>query len=209
MAQILSFIRNVVAQLGTVILFWALFWTAGLKAAIAGSIAFILIDGARRLIRRTGFPPLYLLTSGLTIGFGAIDLYAKTPFMIKYEAVITNLVIAGALTLGARGEKAMFQELAEQQAKEAFPDRADIRLFFKLMTLVWAGYFVMRAGIFLWVGAVMPIERALVVRQIIGYASLAGMMLLSFQGERIFAWLGRLGVLPAGEPPAEPIEPGS
>ena len=159
MRRILGFLRVLVAQLGTVILFWTLLWTFGLKVAIAGSIVFVLIDGTRRVIFRAGFPALYLLTSGLTIIFGAIDLYSQTPFMIKYEAVITNLVVAGVFAWGARGEKAMFQEIAEEQTNEKFPDRADIRFFFKLLTWIWAGYFLVRAGVYLWLGAILPIER--------------------------------------------------
>jgi uncharacterized membrane protein len=206
MRKVFEFLRVLVAQLGTLILFWTLLWIFGLKVAIAGSIVFVLVDGTRRILFRAGFPALYLLTSGLTIIFGAIDLYAETPFMIKYEAVITNLVVAGVFAWGARGEKAMFQEIAEEQSNEAFPDRADIRYFFKLMTLVWAVYFVIRAGVYLWLGTIMPMERLLTIRPIIGFASMGCMLALSFQGQRLFDLLARRGFLPVVvEPAAEAL----
>ncbi len=200
MKEILTAVRGIAAQLATVILFWTLLWLFGLKVAIAASIVFVVIDSTRRLITRAGFPALYLLTSGLTLVFGAIDLYSKTPFMIKYEAVITNLVIAVTFALGTRGEKSMIQKVAEQQVKEGFPDRADIRAFFKLMTWAWALYFVLRATLYFWMGQVMPIERVLQIRPIIGFASLAVMMVLSFfLGEKLFHLAQRLGLVPRVE----------
>ena len=46
--------------------------------------------------------------------FGSIDLFAQTPFMLKYEAVITNIVTGIAFVAGARGAKPMLQEIAER-----------------------------------------------------------------------------------------------
>jgi intracellular septation protein A len=196
MNRLLSFLRMLVTQFGTLILFWSLLWIFGLKVAIAGSIVFVVIDGVRRIVTHAGFPAIYLLTSGLTLVFGSIDLYSQTPFMIKYEAVITNLVLAGVFAFGARGRKSMLQDIAEQQSGEAFEDRADIRYFLKLMTWMWAGYFVFRAGLYLWLGEIMPMERLLTIRPIIGFVTLGGMMLLSFQGQRLFALMEKWGMLP-------------
>jgi intracellular septation protein A len=104
---------------GGMIVFYALLYTLGLKAAIGGTILFVIADAIRRHRSGLGFPRIYVLTSALALVFGAIDLLAATPFMIQWEAVITSLFLAGMFGLGARG-KSMLQELVEQRQGESF-----------------------------------------------------------------------------------------
>jgi intracellular septation protein A len=202
MTRVLSVLRFIVTQFGTMVVFYALLYGFGLKLAIAGSVGFVVVDGVRRHIQGVGFPKLFVLTSVLTFVFGGIDLMAQTPFMIQYEAVVTSLVVAVSFAYGAQGAKPMLQEIAEQRTKEVFPDRADIRAFFKLLTLFWAGYFLVRAVVYLWIGATLPIELAMEIRPILGTASLLVMFAISFQGKRLFALCQRLGLLPMVDAPA-------
>jgi intracellular septation protein A len=205
MARVLSVLRFILDQFGTMAAFYLLLYTLGLKAAIAGSIVFVIIDGIRRHRQGIGFPKLYILTSVLTFVFGGIDLMSKTPFMIKYEAVITSLIVAGFFGSTVFGPRPMLQELAEQRMSEAFPDRADVRAFFRILTLMWVVYFVVRAAAYLWIGEALPIEQAMAIRPFIGTPSLLLMTVISFQGRHLFALLKRLGLLPAVEeavPPA-------
>jgi intracellular septation protein A len=90
--RVIAVVAWVIAGFGPLIAFWGLDLTLGLKAAIAGSVVCIIIDSLWRWWRRLEFSRLYVLISGLTVGFGAIDLVSNTPFMLKYEAVITNVV---------------------------------------------------------------------------------------------------------------------
>jgi intracellular septation protein A len=197
MRRVLNALRFIVEQLGTLILFYLLLYSLGLKAAIAGALVFVVADGARRHIWKVGFPKLYILVSALTFIFGGIDLLSATPFMIKYEAVITSLVIAATFAFDAAGAKPMVQEIAEQQSKQSFPDRPDVRAFFKLLTIAWASYFFIRAIAYFWIGEVWPIERVMAVRPILGSASLLAMIAISTQGRRLFMLCRRLGLLPA------------
>ena len=73
-----------------------------------------------------------------------------------------------------------------------------MRHFFRLFTLFWAGYFFVRAGVYLWLGLTLPLQQALAVRAVIGTASLAGMIGLSFMGRRLFFFCRWLGLLPEG-----------
>jgi intracellular septation protein A len=199
MTRLLSVLRFILEQFGTMAVFYALLYTLGLKAAIAGSIVFVAVDAVRRHRFGIGFPRLYILTSVLTFLFGGIDLMSQTPFMIKYEAVITSLIVAASFAWTLFGDRPMLQELAEQQTRESFPDRADVRAFFRILTLLWIGYFVLRAIVYFWIGATLPIERAMEIRPFIGTPSLLVMMAISFQGRRLFLLLYRLGLLPAVE----------
>ncbi len=189
-------LRSGLLEFGPLLIFWILLWTVDLKIAIGVGVACMLADAAYRRWRGLPITRLYLLSSGLTLLFGCIDLFAQTPFMLKYEDVITSTVIATALAWGARGEKSMIQGLVEQQQGDAFEDGADIRRFFKLFTLLWAGYFLLKAAVYLWLGEILPIEEALTVRPVIGMASLGVMLLLSFRAQWLFDFALKLGLLP-------------
>jgi hypothetical protein len=197
---VLGALRWVAADFGPLLIFWALDLSLGIKVAIAGSVLFIIGDGLRRWRRGLAFTRIYLLTSVLTVVFGGVDLLSATPFMLKYEAVITNAFTGLAFLTGARGSRPLVLELAEQRQGFAFPQRADIVRFFQLFTLLWAGYFVVKAGFYLGVAAMMPMQRAMMVRSIVGSASMAVMVALSVtQGRRLFRlcqWLGWLPSVP-------------
>jgi intracellular septation protein A len=199
-ARVLGFLRYVIMEFGALIVFWVGLYFLGIKPAIAAIIAFILLDALYRWRARKSVTRIYVLTSTLAVVFGAIDLNAATPFMIKYEAVITNMVTGIFFVLGARGEKSIIQEMAERRQQGTFPDRSDVRHFFRLFTLFWASYFFIKAAVYLWLGLILPLERALAHRLLIGNASLAAMLALSFLGGRRLFFLCRwLGLLPKVE----------
>ena len=192
-----STLRVLGQELGGLILFWIVLWRFGLKPAIAAALLFVLIDGARRLIGGIGFPKVWILSNGLALAFGLIDLRAATPFMIRYEAVVTNLITGVVFLVGAFGRKPMIQEIAEERQGGPFEDGLDLRPFFKAFTLVWAGYFFVKALAYVWLVRSMPLEHALAVRSIAGTASFVVMLLISFQGRRIYALSRRWKLLPA------------
>ena len=187
------------AEFGPLIVFLALSATVGLKAAIAGAVAATLIDAGWRLWRGRAFTRLYLLTTTLTLGFGAIDLWAATPFLIVYEAPVTNVLTGVAFVVGAFGERPLLLEIAQARSTERLPATAEMRRFFRLFTLIWAGYFFLKAGGYVWLAATMPMARAIALRSLLGGLSLAAMSLVSMtQGKRLFFLFRRWGWLGAG-----------
>ena len=207
-------LRWLIADFGPLITFWILGLSFGIRVAIAGSVLFIIADSLWRWRRGLPFTRLYLLTATLTVVFGSIDLLAVTPFMLQYEAVITNAFTGLAFIVGARGPRPMLQELAEQRQGAPFPNRRDITRFFAIFTLLWAAYFFAKAAAYLAVGLTMPLGQAIAVRSVAGGASLALMIVLSVtQGRRLFAVCQRLGLLPPASDgqnqaaPAGPAEP--
>jgi intracellular septation protein A len=201
---VLQFVRYVVMEFGALIVFWIGLYSFGIKPAIAATVVFVILDGLYRWRQRIGVTRVYLLSSTLAIVFGAIDLYAANPFMIKYEAVVTNTAVGLFFVAGARGEKSLIQEVAERRNRgEPYPDRADVRQFFRLFTLFWAAYFFLKAGVYLWLGLTLPLEQALALRTAIGGVSLAAMMGLSILGGRqLFFFCRWLGLLPEVGPVA-------
>ena len=197
MQRIVSILRFGLTEFGPLIGFWVLAAAFGTKVAIAGAVVIIVVDAVWRMRRGHRFTRLYLLTSGLTLIFGGIDLVSETPFMLTYEAVITNTVTGIAFVLGAYGEKPMIQEIAEQREGQPFPERADIRRFFELFTLAWAAYFFVKALFYLWTAWTFPMLEAMALRSVIGSASLALMIAISVtQGRRLFDFCSNRGLLP-------------
>lgn len=200
LSRIGSRLRFVFSEFGPLIVFWVLLLTLGIKVAIAGSVIFIIADALWHIRRKIAMTRLYIFSSMLTVMFGVIDLFAVTPFMLKYESVVTNAATGAAFVIGARGSKPMLQELAEKQSRMSFPQGADVRRFFQLFTLFWAAYFFVKAAFYYWLGAILPLTEAMAVRSIAGGTSLVLMIALSVsQGRRLFLLCRQLGLLPVVE----------
>jgi intracellular septation protein A len=201
MSKLIAAARFALAEFGPLIVFWLLAATLGVKPAILGSILFIVADAAWRWRKRLPFTRLYLLTSGLTLVFGLVDLASTSPVMFKYEAAVTNLATGLAFVAGALGEKPIIQEVAEQRGS-TFPATPEVRGFFRLFTLVWAGYFFLKAAFYVWMVWTLPMLEAMALRSAIGSVTLGLMIALSLtQGRRLFFLCRRLGLLPKPEAP--------
>jgi intracellular septation protein A len=203
MSRLSAVVRFALAEFGPLIVFWTLAAALGAKPAILGSILFILADAAWRRRKRLTFTRLYVLVSALTLVFGLIDLASTSPFMLKYEAAVSNAATAIMFVIGALGEKPILQEAAEQRG-HSFVVTEEIRAFFRLFTLVWAAYFFLKAAVFAWMAWTMPMLEAMALRSVGGGVSLGLMIAVSVtQGRRLFFLCRRLGLLPK---PAERAE---
>jgi intracellular septation protein A len=204
MTKLAAVARFALAEFGPLIVFWLLTLAFGVKPAILGSIVFILADAVWRWRKRLTFTRLYLLISALTLIFGFVDLVATSPFMLKYEATVSNVATGIAFVVGALGEKPIIQEVAEQRGQN-FVATDETRAFFRLFTLVWAAYFFLKAVLFAWMAWTMPMLEAMALRSVIGGVSLGLMIAVSTtQGRRLFFLCRRFGLLPK----ATPAEPG-
>ena len=197
----MALLRFALAEFGPLLAFWALLFGFGLKPAIAGSLAVLVLGAAWKLWRRQPFTRVYLIVSVLTLAFGAVDLWVATPFLLVYEAPITNALTGAAFVFGAFGEKPMLQEIAEARQGLVAPPTQEVRRFFRLFTLVWAAYFLLKAAGYIWLAAALPLTQALALRSVLGGVSLAIMTALSVtQGRRLFFLCRRLGLLRVREP---------
>ena len=202
MSKLAAVARFALAEFGPLIVFWLLVLAFGVKPAILGSIGFIIADAVWRWRKGLKFTRLYLLVSALTLVFGFVDLVATSPFMLKYEAAVSNVVTGIAFAVGALGEKPIIQEVAEQRG-ESFVATDEIRTFFRLFTLVWAAYFFLKAILFVRMAWTMPMLEAMALRSAIGGVSLGLMIAISVtQGRRLFFLCRRFGLLPKATPAA-------
>jgi intracellular septation protein A len=202
-ARILPVLFHVAENMAPLIAFVALSRLVSLKAAIAGAIAIALLDGIRRFVFKIPYNRLALLAAIMTVGFGLVDLFSRTPFMLHYEGVITNFLIGVAFAYSALGRKSLIQVLAEKRRKSAFTDRPDLRRFFEILTFAWAGYFFLKSGLYLYLGLTLPLERAVELRALWGTVSLGVMIGLTvLLGRPLFRALARHGMLPGESGPS-------
>lgn len=204
--RLANILAMILREFGGLVLFVVVNAYAGLKAAIVVVLAFVLIDGLRHAIQRTPVSKLWLVSNGLALVFGAIDLHAANPFMLRYEASISNLVTGIAFAIGAFGVKPMIQQIAEdRQGHEFAPDRPDLRAFFRAFTLVWAEYFLIKAGVYLWLANTLSFNQAMGLRSLIGSGSFFVMLAISYRGRAIREFCVRRGMFV----PARGTEPSS
>ena len=192
LAKVLAMIMR---ELGGLVLFLVVNAYVGLRPAIAVTLGFVVVDGLRHAIQRSPVSKLWLVSNGLALVFGVIDLHAANPFMLRYEAPISNLVTGIAFAIGAFGAKPIIQQIAEDRQGHAFPpDRPDLRAFFRAFTLVWAGYFLIKAGIYLWLAQTMSFDQAIGLRSLIGSGSFFLMLAISYRGHAIRDFCVRRGL---------------
>jgi intracellular septation protein A len=207
MSKLMAVARFAAAEFGPLIVFWTLVATLGVKPAILGSILFIAGDALWRWRKRLKFTRLYLLVSALTLVFGFIDLVSTSPFMLKYEAAVSNAATGIAFVISALGQKPIIQEAAELRG-HSFVGTEEIRAFFRLFTFVWAAYFFLKAALFVWMAWTMPMLEAMALRSVIGGISLGLMIVVSVtQGRQLFFLCRSLGLLPKPEPAPEAPAP--
>lgn len=192
MRRMVSWFLGLLPTLGGLVLYWAALLMFGVKPAIAVAIVFVLMDGGRRFLARQPFPPIWLIGNGGAIVFGFIDLYARTPFMIRYEGVVLNLVWAVAFAIGAFGREPLVLRFARSRAPD-IPDRPEVIRFFRTFTMAWCLFFVIRAATLLWIMHRFALAEAIAIRAAFSWISMGGMLLVSFHGRRVFDLCRGLG----------------
>nr|WP_298798425.1 septation protein IspZ [uncultured Acetobacter sp.] len=180
---------------GALILYWLVFLTFGIKPAIAVTLVFIVAEIIWRMATHRPFPVLWWFSNTMALVFGAVDLYANTPFMLRYEASVSNLITAAFFAAGAVGEEPLILRFAmhSKNGNTIPKDKPEVIQFFRAFTLLWAAYFVARAGAYLWIMNAFPLPKALMLRTVISWGSLGVMALISMKGRRVFALCQRFG----------------
>ncbi|MBV1833457.1 hypothetical protein [Novacetimonas pomaceti] len=186
-------------EAGGIIIFAVLASMGCTRLAIAATVAFVAFDAMRRVRGHLGMPRLWVLSNGLALVLGVVDLSCATPFLFRYESVFTNIVLAAAFALGAFGRKSIVQTIVEErQGMPISSDRVGLLAFFRAFTLLWSGYFMLKAMAYLWMAVYLTPERALAIRGTLGTGSLVAMILLGQRGADVFRLCRRMGVFRQG-----------
>ncbi|MBK7962665.1 MAG: hypothetical protein IPK04_16610 [Bdellovibrionales bacterium] len=94
--------------------------------------------------------------------------------------------------------KPLIQQFAEQQGRTLKEQSIDKTFFFRLLTMVWTFYFILKAILYLWINLNSDLEQGLIVRTIIGNVSFGTMLFVSIGLARpIWNLLVKLKVMPS------------
>ncbi len=192
MGRIRALLGTALFDFGGIAVFYALLATLGLRAAIIGTLAFVPLDAVRRLALGIGFPRLYILTTGLVLVFGLIDVFSKQPFMLRYEGAATEGIVGIAFWFGSRGRSIIEELVLQQQPDLAFPNR---QRFFQLVTRSWSIYFLCMACLYVWVGQNFSLVHAVAIRQVASLAGALSMAVFSFNRRLAHGLFERLGLM--------------
>jgi intracellular septation protein A len=178
------------------------FW--GLKTAIAVSLVFTVAEIIHYKIAKKEITTFFKFSVVMTFVFGALDLTLENAFFYKIEATVTNLFTAFFFGITLIQPKPLIQQFAEQQGRTSKDQSVDKTFFFRLLTMVWTFYFVLKAALYLWINLNSDIEQGLIVRTIIGNVSFAIMLFVSIGLARpIWNLLVKLKWMPSSRVTAE------
>ncbi len=184
-------------------LFWlflsAVGFAAGLWAALAWSGAAIGL----RLARRDRVPTVLLLTTALLVVRTVVGLATGSAFLYFVQPTAQNFVVALALLATLRFDRPLLAKLADDFC--AFPigltGHPSVRLFFRRVSLLWAGVFLVNGGVTLAVLATQAVGDYLIVSTAGSYSMVvAGTAVSLWWFRRALARHGirlRLGAAPA------------
>nr|WP_298796847.1 hypothetical protein [uncultured Acetobacter sp.] len=191
-----SMLKNLVLEVGGLLLFWGLSALGWGRYATMAALAFVVVDAVRRWRNKLGFPRVWCLFNGLVLALALPDFVLTQQTLERYEPILTNLAIALMFAIGALGKKPLIQEIAEQRQGAEFPDnRQDLLRFFRVYTWVWAAYFLLRVAFHIALAETVSDGRMHSIEDIVGPLSLVGMIALSFFGARIFRLAVRMGII--------------
>lgn len=182
MKRIRDFLKWLLLNFGPLIVFFVVKNTAGLKPAIAATIAWSIGEftyvAAWKREKPTQF---FYFTMGTTLLFGWIDLYSDIPFLFRYEAVLTNILTGIYFGATVFVGKPLIQEFAETTNTEDVKTLG-AKIYLRYLTVVWAGYFFVKALIYFYLAhSDLSLEQVTVIRSVLGPVSFVAML----GGERI------------------------
>ena len=146
-------------------LFWLLLscvgFTAGLWAALGWSVFAIAV----RLARRQRVPAVLLLMSALLVVRTVVGLMTGSAFLYFLQPTAQNFAIAAALLVTLALDRPLLAKLADDFC--AFPadltGHPSVQRFFRRVSLLWAGVFLVNGGMTLAVLATRALTDFLVV----------------------------------------------
>jgi intracellular septation protein A len=199
MSKARSFLGWLLQSFGPLIVFLVTKRFFGLRPAIALTLVWTLAELSYLLAWRRERPTAFFwFSAGITLVFGALDLYADAPVFFRYEAVLTNLLVGLYFGATVFAGKPLIQEFAEK-AGTASLDRPGAREYLRLLTVAWAAFFFAKAALYLYLAeSGLSFEEATAVRSVVGPVGFAVML----GGERVLRPLLLRGLRAVGWLPA-------
>ncbi len=200
--KLLGALRYSFSNFGPIISFYVVnhFW--GLRPAVLSSLVCIVIEVADKYWHKKHLTLFFKFCAATALVFGGIDLYLQKSVFFKYEAALTNLFTAAFFGSTLFGEKTIILQFAESRIKASGHEvTSDQVTFFRLFTMLWTGYFVIKSGVYVWIAHRYGLEKGLIIRAIVGNVSLYALIGISMFGAKpIFMAFKKWGLLSPSKP---------
>lgn len=167
---------------GPVLVFFAADHFFSLKVAILSTIIFTLGDVIYQKVKKQKITKFYWFIVTITLVFGCIDLYLKESVFLKYEAGLTNFIFGIYFSFGAFAKKTFLEEFVEKSGKLPEPRPPNLTDFFKIMTGLWAIYFLVKAVVYTYLATKSTIQEMLGIRAVVGNVSMIVMAFIASFG---------------------------
>ena len=201
MKTLLATLVWIARDFGPLVAFWVANRFLGFVPALALSMAWALVDVVLLKARKKEISAFLKFSIGVTILFGGVDIWMRGPFLVRYEAVMTNVATGVFFAMTLRRDRTIIQEFAERRATAkgtAIPITPDTLQYFRLCTWTWTIYFFVKAVFYAWTGWRYGLARAFAIRVVVGNATFYGLLFVSiFLARPIILALRRLKLAPS------------
>jgi intracellular septation protein A len=208
MPYALRALLGLLLEFGPLLAFWIANACFGLFAGIAASVAIAITSAVIRYLRHEKLGRIFWFSLGMTIVFGAADLLLRQPIFLRYEAVVSNVVVAIFIGSAAFGPKPIIMEFAERSGRLPKQHPPDLVAYFRVFTLLWAAYFLAKAVFYVWVARNLSLTGGMLLRLIVGQGSFYLLLGFSIFFGRPFyfflRWTGLVGLAHRAWPPPAP-----
>lgn len=188
-SRIVGAARWLLESFGPLIVFLLFEHAFGLVSAIVASIVVSAGLVAHQIVRDRKISLFTGFVAASVIVFGFLDLHYQTGFFIKIEPALGNCATGIFFVATVIMGRPVIIEFAEKALGRKLPDR--LHGYFVFWTLIWALFFFLRAGAYVWMAYHLSIDRALVLRSFIG--PLSFVVLLGAEMGVRFLKFGRRG----------------
>jgi intracellular septation protein A len=157
----------------TPLVFFAAFHEWGPKAAIGFAVFATSLQLASHWLYRVKPSPFFMIASGFTVLFGGVDLLIRAPQFYRFEPFAQNFVVATLLGITTLSKIPLAFEIVRALPKPLRPTMTgpdDPEL--TRLTWTWTLYLYLKAGGYLYLAFHVDLGDLILVKTVVGSASL-------------------------------------
>ena len=197
MNRVTGVLKFVFANFGPLVVFYATNHFYGLMTALVVSVIFSIGEICWKMYRREKLTMMFKYSATITLIFGGVDLFLQQSVLFKYEAALTNIFTGLFFASTLRGDTSLIEEFARKQVGDK-PFTIDHHWYFRFLTGLWAFYFFVKAAVYCWLASRYSLEKAMLIRAVVGNVSQYALMGFSMFGARpVFMLLRKFKLLPS------------
>src|SRR5262249_43795026 len=150
----------------------------GAKPAIALAIAATLVQVAVVLAKGKRLSPFFIVASGFTVLFGGVGPRVAHPLFFRFQPFVPTLIVGTGFLISVIWKLPLAEWFAAALPAMVRP-RLDgsMRAYLSRLTLIWSLYFFVKSGLYLWLALRVDLGHLVLLRSLIGGATLALMFL--------------------------------